>query len=376
MTPRPEPTRPGSLASEWDQIAGTARTSRIVAVAAIVIALVALGLTAWRTFAPPSASGGDCQARAWAVTPATDQLPADWTAGASQYDLSRKTMSFLGPIPTDETSSEPVVYVTVTCFAQGAADSVTLSQKAATDAGQSVISLDDLGDQAFNAVDDTGAGFTQLRHGDTVVYLAGSADTSSTDLDKLASAFDKALGGDGGTIRQPTIAPSVDPGAASADPGESVAAESPAAPDLIALLPTQVGDVALTADSATGASILAEDQGSRPILAALRAAGKEATDLRVAQAYDANQVSDLFIQAITVDGMPIDAMKALVMQTWLPAIGAGATQSEVTLAGKPWTRIDLGDGGTMDYVMSEAPNVIVITTADPKLAEQAAAALP
>ena len=384
-TPRPEPGKPGSLANEWDSIAATARTSRVVAVAAIVIALTALGLTAWRVLAPGAVAPGakdDCQARAWGVTPAADALPADWTAGASQYDLSRKTMSFVGPVPTDETSSQAVTYVTVTCFAQGAADAVTLSKQAATDAGQSVVARDDLGDQAFSAVDDTGAEFVQLRHGDVVVYLAGSADTSATEVDQLASAFDKALGGDGGTITPPTIAPSADPnaasadpGAASADPGASAAAESPAAPDLIAKLPTEVGGVTLATDSASGSTILGEDQGSRAILAALRAAGKEATDMRVAQAYDTAGESDLSILALTVDGMPIDQTKKLVMETWLTATGPGVTQSDVTLNGKTWTRIDYGDEGTMDYVLAADPNVIVITTADPKLAAQAAAAL-
>jgi hypothetical protein len=52
------------------------------------------------------------------------------------------------------------------------------------------------------------------------------------------------------------------------------------------------------------------------------------------------------------------------------------TRSTVTLDGEEWIRVDYGDGGTMDYVRSEAPNVLVITTADPALAEQAAAALP
>ena len=375
-TPRPEPTGSGSLASEWDRLAGTARTSRLLATAAIVIAVAALGLTAWRAFAPAASPSGDCQARAWAVTPAADGLPLGWTASASQYDLSRKTMSFLGPVPEDEVSGQPIIYVTVTCFEQGASEGVALSKKAAEDAGQSVIDRSDLGDQAYSAVDESGAGFMQMRHGDLVTYLAGSADTSQTDMDELASAFDKALGGDGGTITPPTIAPSFDPGLESLDPGESIAAESPAAPDLIAILPTQVGSVALAADSATGSSILGEDQGSRAILAALREAGKEADDMRVAQAYDANAVSDLSILAVTVDGMPIDQMQTLVMEMWLTASGAGVTQSTVTLDGEEWIRVDYGDGGTMDYIRSVAPNVLVITTADPALAEQAAAALP
>jgi hypothetical protein len=347
-----------------------------VAVAAIVVALAALGITAWRVLTPAASASGDCQARAWAVAPAPDGLPLGWTASASQYDLSRKTMSFLGPVPADEVSGQAVIYVTVTCFERGAADAVTLSKRAAEEADQSVIDRSDLGDQAFSAVDESGAGFMQVRHGDIVVYLAGSADTSATDMDELASALDRALGGDGGTIAPPTIAPSFDPGLESPDPGESFAAESPAAPDLIAILPTQVGSVALAADSASGSSILGEDQGSRAILAALREAGRQADDMRVAQAYDENAVSDLSILAVTVDGMAIELTQSLVMETWLTASGPGVTRSTVTLDGEEWIRVDYGDGGTMDYVRSEAPNVLVITTADPALAEQAAAALP
>ena len=98
--------------------------------------------------------------------------------------------------------------------------------------------------------------------------------------------------------------------------------------------------------------------------------------MRVAQAYDVNAQSDLVIQAVTVDGMAMDKMEKLVMETWLTATGTGVTQSKVTFGGNVWTRVDYGDGGTMDYVRSASPNVIVITTATPALFEQAAAALP
>jgi hypothetical protein len=349
------------------------RTTHVVAIAALVLALVAVGFAAWQVFAP----GGDgCQSVAWDVTPAEEDLPLGWTPTASQYDLNRKTMSFLGPLPEDEMSSQAVIYATVTCFPDGAADAVTRSQAAADDAGQSVIERDDLGDQSFSAVDETGATFLQLRDDRIVVYLAGSADTSATEVDELASAFDKALGGDGGTITPPTIAPSDDLAGESFDPGESLEPETPAAPDLVAALPTEVGAITLISDSATGGTILGEDQGSRAILAALRAADKEPEDLRVAQAYDETGESDLSILAVTVEGLPVDETEQIVLDSWLAATGAGVTKDTVTLDGETWTRIDYGDGGTLDYVLRSGPNVFVVTTADPALAEQAAAALP
>ena len=370
-TPRPEPFRPGAPATGRDQ--ASSRSTRIVAVAALVVALAALGLTAWRMIAPADAS---CQDQAWNVTPAEDDLPLDWTVSGSQYDLFRKQMSFVGPIPVDEVSTQAVVYATVTCFEQGAEESVTRSQQAAEEAGQSVIARTDLGDQSFSAVDETGAEFLQLRHGKIVVYLAASGDASATEVDEIASAFDKALGGDGGTITPPTIAPSDDLTGESFDPDEEFPEESPAAPELVAALPSQVGDIALITDSAAGSTILGEDQGSRAILAALREADRQPDDLKVAQSYDETGESDLSILGVTVDGLPVEQTRQLVMDSWLAASGAGVTTDTVTLDGKTWTRIDYGDGGTKDYVLAEGSNVVVITTADPALAEEAAAALP
>jgi hypothetical protein len=375
--PRPEPAKTRSLAT--DQATTSARTARLLATTALVVALVALGFAAWRMLVPADAG---CQQQAWDVTPAAEDLPTGWIASASQYDIDRKTMSFLGPTPQDEASSQAVIYATVTCFRAGAEDGVTRSRAAAEEAGQSVADRDDLGEQAYSAIDDSGAAFLQMRAGKIVVYLAASGDASATEVDELASAFDKALGGDGGTIAPPAVVPSddqagasQDPGA-SPDPGESLAAESPAAPDLVALLPTQVGAIAMASDSATGGTFLSDDQGSRAIQAALRAAGKTPDDLRVAQAYDEASAVDLSVMAVTVDGLPAEQTRDIVLENWLAATGDGVTKDTVTLAGQTWTRIDYGDGGTLDYVLTDGANVIVITTADAALAEQTAAALP
>ena len=377
MTPRPESARARPPAT--DQAATSARTTRVLATAALVVALAALAFAAWRMLVPADAG---CQQQAWDVTPAAEDLPAGWIPSASQFDIDRKTMSFLGPMPQDEDSSQAVIYATVTCFRSGAEDGVTRSRAAAEEAGQSVADRDDLGEQAYSAVDESGAAFLQMRTGRIVVYLAASGDASAAELDELASAFDKALGGDGGTIAPPAVTPTdgdvgapLDPGA-SPDPGESLAAESPAAPDLVALMPTQVGSIALSTDSATGEVLLSDDQGSRAIVAALRAAGKTPADLKVAQAFDEAGAADLSVLAVTVDGLPADQTRDIVLENWLAASGDGVTKDTVTLDGREWTRIDYGDGGTLDYVLTDGANVIVITTADAALAEQTAAALP
>ncbi len=101
----------------------------------------------------------------------------------------------------------PVVLATVTCYPDGAADSVTRSAAASKAIGQVVTNRDDLGDQAFQAVDASGAIFIQFRHGDVVADLAASGGATQTEVDEIASAYDRALGGDGGTIASPERPP-------------------------------------------------------------------------------------------------------------------------------------------------------------------------
>ena len=68
--------------------------ARMVAVAALALALVAVGLAAWQLIATP----GSCQQAAWDVEPDAEDLPADWALSAVQYQLSQKILSYLGPI--------------------------------------------------------------------------------------------------------------------------------------------------------------------------------------------------------------------------------------------------------------------------------------
>jgi hypothetical protein len=288
-------------------------------------------------------------------------------------------MSLLGSVPADENASQAVVYATVTCYEDGAADAVTRSADAASAAGQVVTGRDDLGDQGFSAADDSGATFLQFRHDRLVVYLAASGDATAAEVDQLASAFDLALGGDGGTVAvgaPVTAAPGASDDTATPGPSDDASPGAAAAPELEAALPTKVGDVVLAVDSATGSMMLGEDQLSRAITAALRAAGRVPDDLGVAQAYDETAESDLSMLAVAVDGLGGGKVRTFVMETWLSATGAGITTDTVTLGGTEFTRVDYGDDGPMDYVTTRGDVVLVINTADPALAAAAAAALP
>ena len=98
-SPRPEPgpTQPRPKPSdERAQLAQATQTTRRIAWIAVVVALVALGLAAWRAIAP---SGSSCQDAAWNTTPKDRDLPADWSISASQYDVDRKQMTVVGAAP-------------------------------------------------------------------------------------------------------------------------------------------------------------------------------------------------------------------------------------------------------------------------------------
>ncbi len=369
-------------------LAAYVRSTRRLAVFALVIALIALGLGAWQTVALVTRAPS-CQTAAWNVTPAADQLPGGWSVRTSTYDVGRRSISLVGPAPVDSSTTQAMALVTVTCFPEGAADSVTRSRNAARAAGQSVSDRSDLGDQAWTSADNSGSFFANVRRGGLVAYLAFSGTVSQDEVDQVASAFDLALGGQGGV--DATGPASQAPGgsdalpssgdsfpADSVDPGASDAAPSgtPAAPDLEKLLPKKVGTVVLTVQSALGADILGADQGSRAILAALRKDNLTGDALRVAQAYDESGASDLTILVVEVKGMALATMRQLVLDSWLAASGAGVTTSEITLGGHSFTRFDYGDEGTRDYVSAANGHVLVITASDTTLAEQAAAALP
>jgi hypothetical protein len=376
--PRPEPAnspRPRP-ADERARLAGEGRTTRRIAIGALVLALVGVGIAATRFLVPASDS---CQKASWDVRPVQTDVPEGFSLSVAQYDINRQQVTFLGPAPADETSAQGVVYVTVTCFDEGAADAVTRSEQAARDANQTVTPRDDLGDGAFSATDENGSTFIQLRHDDVVVYLAASSDVAGTDAEALASAYDKALGGDGGAVAVGTQ----DPGAVPSDeapasdvPSDGAPSAAAVAPELEARLPSSVNGTALTVDSMLGTDLFGDNQGSRAVAAALRADGKTPADLTYAEAYDQNQELDLSLFAVAVDGLSEAKTKALVLDSWLTASGPGVTQSKTTLGGREVTRIDYGDDGSKDYVIAGDGAVIVVTTPDEALAKATVEALP
>ncbi len=344
----------------------------MLAMLAIVIASLALGLVLWREVLSAPAA---CQSTVWSAQPAANLLPDQWSVKGTSFDVNRRSTQFADAEDGVSAGSANVL-ATVTCFPQGAAEVVARAQAAAREIGQVVSARTDLSDGGFEATDASGAIFLEFRRGDVVVDLAASGGATATDIETVASAYDRALGGPGGSITP--AAPTASGGAASGSPGPSGSADAGLphdAAELERLLPTKVAGVTLTIDSLLGGAILTADSGGQAAIDSLKAAGKVPDDLRYAEATDQSQTLDLSVVAISVRGLDGARVQTLLVG-WFDGGTGAVTRTEVTLAGKPWTRYVSAGDQSANYMRTEGDAVLVITTSDPALAQQAAAALP
>ena len=62
------------------------------------------------------------------------------------------------------------------------------------------------------------------------------------------------------------------------------------------------------------------------------------------------------------------ALQKIVLDTWLAATGAGVTSTETTIGGRKVLKVDYGDKGSMSYVVTDGDIVLVVETANAKLA--------
>jgi hypothetical protein len=356
-------------------LAASSRTATQLAVLAIVIAGVALGLVIWRTVA---SGGSGCQSTAWSAEPDPNRLPAGWAMKGTSFDTNRRSTTFAAPAG-DGTTPVPNVLATVTCIPDGAADALSRAAAAAREIGGSgaVSTKDDLSDGGFETTDDSGAIFLEFRRGDILVDLIASGGGTATDIETLASAYDRALGGDGGSIASPEPSGSEDTGLGSPGPSDDTGV-SHNVPELEKLLPAKVGSVALeVASDLGGVALSGGDQASRAAIAALAAQGKQPDDFRIAQGqgFDDSGNPLIVVSAMSVTGLDAAKVRA-VAQDFFGLTTSAMKQSTATLSGKAWTKYDLADGGPIYYLRTQGQNVFAIATADATLAEQAAAALP
>jgi len=383
-SPRRATTRATVLPDSYDDLPRTGESGATVArlsAAAPGIALIALALAVVALGAVFLGRGTDrasCQTAAWKAIPNPDALPTGWPLGTTDMNVNGMTVSILGPASADGTSSQPVVYASVTCYGDVAATALTQNKAAAEAAGATVTARGSGGDAYDVDNPATGSVTTLFRVGGLVAQIADAGSAGPADLAAITRAVAAAMGDEtaaGTAGAQPTdeALGSEEPGGSGEASGEP--APSSVAPELEAKLPKSAGGTPLTVQSASADTIFGTDPNSRALSARIRAMGAQLSDLQIAQAYDDTGTIDLSIIGFRLPGKDGAALRAAVIETWLSADVAGVTKSEVTLGGKKMTKIDYGDEGTTEYVYSSADYVIVIDTSDTAIATEVAAAI-
>ena len=381
-SPRRTATRPTvpahAVEPAWDD-EGDAPRSRL-ADAAPWLALLSLVLAAGSVAYVVFGRGTDltaCRSAAWGAIPEADDLPAGWTIGSTDLNANGLTVSIMGPAPADQEAATPVVYASVTCYGDAAATALAENRNGAEAAGATISDRTASGDAYDVDNPSTGSITTLFRVGGLVGQVADAGSAQPSELSLITRAVAKAMGnetaaGAGEPAPSNVAAGSDDPGAvASAEPEPSAFA-----PELEAVLPTELRDTPMTIQSSSAAEIFGDDPSSRALGARIRSLGSTLEQLQIAQAYDDSGTIEASIVGFRLPSSDGAKLQAAIEETWLSANDEGVTSTKVTLGGKTLTKVDYGDEGTTQYVYRKDDYVIVIDTADDALVTEIAAKLP
>ena len=171
----------------------------------------------------------------------------------------------------------------------------------------------------------------------------------------------------------------VDPGLVDPGPSEPDVnppdLESHDDPALEAILPTQVGGVALLAQSLDGGAILSDDAWSTTITDFLTSVEKTADDLHLAEASDPNVGGlDISVDVYQVDGVDGSDLLTALLAAW-QSDNPDLVVTDAKLGGKNVQTIDFGEGVPITYVYAKDGYVFDIWTDDKTLAAEAASKL-
>jgi hypothetical protein len=364
----PEPTSDDDFDEPGDGILSAA--APWLAVLAVVIAA---GAIAFVVFRPSGQDLTACRTAAWAAIPDPDNLPADWKLASTDLNANGMTISILGPKPADSTTKQPAVYASITCYGDAAATALAKDRAAATSAGSKVTKRSANFD-AFDIDNPTTGTFTTLfRVNGLVGQVADGGSADPDDLAVITKAVAAAMGDEtaaGTAAGNPTDAATGSEEPSPTDEESLVPDATPVAPELEAKMPTSIGGNPLSVISFTADNFFT-DPASRAFIAEVRSLGIDVAKLQVAEAGDDSQTVNLAAYGFRLPGGDIAKLVPAIERTWLSSGTAGVKQSTVSLGGKPFTKIDYGDGGAA-YVYRGADHVIVIETTDPAAAAEAA----
>lgn len=158
----------------------------------------------------------------------------------------------------------------------------------------------------------------------------------------------------------------------SASPSPS---PTPAAPILLGYMPKSIGGTTMSTDSATDATTLGNSPNSRALNAAVVAMGKKASDLEVADAYDASGTLTVSVLGFRVAGIEPSKLETAVLDAWLAGNTKGVKTTSVKLGTTTATEVTYGDTGPAEYLLIFKDAVIVIQSTDITTAKSALAAM-
>jgi len=359
----------------------------ILAVVAILLAGAALILMVVRGGA--SASTDSCRSLAWAAVPNVSTLPSGWTLAGSGFYSDGYSTSFVGPAPTDSTTTQPSIYVRLNCVGSDDHLALTRSHDAGVAAGSSEVPFAKLGDESFALQDATGGTTVYFRRSGIVVYLVAVASVSPADLQQAATAVDLAIAGatassgggiavtvtppPGGTIVLGSPAPTAASGSGAPVPTST---PSHAVPALEAALPHTISGTPFTTQSLTGTEAIGTDPASVSLAASIKTFGKTPADFQVAESYDDTGTIAVTVIGFRLTGVDATKLRGAIIASWLAAAASGVTTAPATVGGKSVIKVDYADGGPFDFVYVNGVTVYDVSTADNSLAATVLDLLP
>jgi hypothetical protein len=358
-----------------------------LAVLALILAAATIGYVLIRGDGGGAGDLTACRTAAWQAIPDKAKLPTGWTLDSTDLNANGITVSFVGTA-ADASSNPPVVYASITCYGNAAGTALQANRDAADAARSTIVERTGASD-AFDVTNpSTGSTTTVFRVGSLVAQVADSGDATRADLDAISAQVAAAMG-DQTASGKSGNGPDAGPGTSDEPQSSDIAGEStaPFAPELEAALPTSIANptpgaasgstIALTVDSASASDVFAQanDPGTRALSARIRTFGKTLDDLQYAEAFDESGTVNVAIRGFRLPGVDPAKLHAAIVETWLSSTAAGVKTDQVTIAGKPVTRIDYGDQSALEYVVQVGDVVIVVEADDPAVAKAVIAAL-
>jgi hypothetical protein len=178
----------------------------------------------------------------------------------------------------------------------------------------------------------------------------------------------------GSSSEDDDASPASEPATSTSGTPTERASPGHAAPELEALLPSEIDGVTLQKGSTTGAGVFEGNAFGREMTQFLASVGKRPGDLRFANARDPSAKLGLEVGVFRVMGVDAAALRRAIVASSRPN-APGLTASATTLAGKRVTKVAY-PGGSVLYLYEHEDGVFYVGSQREDVASRALEALP